>query len=193
LTAGAGLIAIGLLLLYQCVRKGHEARLAAGLEVSQCGRVQEGLLKITGQVASAAVISSPLMELPCVITQTEAAIFRKRASKKKWNKFFSATQNVPFYVEDSTGRLWVDPSEAELFLLADVEFSTEKKWKPKPKQLTRFGEMELSEGGTGVVVGRDDVWIVTWDEGDLCDPRAVIGNGFMQSEFVNALEDAGLA
>ena len=150
MTAGAGLIAIGLLLLYQCVRKGHEARLAAGLEVSPCGRVQEGLLKITGQVASAAVISSPLMELPCVITQTEAAIFRKRASKKKWNKFFSATQNVPFYVEDSTGRLWVDPSEAELFLLADVEFSTEKKWKPKPKQLTRFGEMEL----TGELLGQ---------------------------------------
>jgi hypothetical protein len=137
------LIGVGLFLFYQCVRKGHEARLAESLEVSSCGRAQEGLLKITGRVASAASIRSPLMELPCVITQAEAAVFQKRA-KKKWKQFFSATQNTPFYVEDGTGRLWVDPREAELFLLADVEFSTKKKWKPKPKQLTRYGEMELT-------------------------------------------------
>lgn len=56
-----------------------------------------------------------------------------------------------------------------------------------------LGETELSEGRTGILVGSDDVWIVTWDEGDLCDPRAVIGNGFTQSGFVDALEDAGLA
>lgn len=59
--------------------------------------------------------------------------------------------------------------------------------------LSVVGDLALSEGRTGVLVGRDDVWIVTWDEGDLCDPRAVIGNGFTQDGFEDALEDAGLA
>ena len=56
-----------------------------------------------------------------------------------------------------------------------------------------LGDVALSENRTGVLVGRDEVWIVTWDEGDLCDPRAVIGSGFTQSGFVDALEAAGLA
>jgi len=59
--------------------------------------------------------------------------------------------------------------------------------------LSVVGDLALSEGRTGVLVGRDDVWIVTWDEGDLCDPRAVIGNGFTRDEFEDALGDAGLA
>lgn len=59
--------------------------------------------------------------------------------------------------------------------------------------LPQLGDLPLSEGRTGFLVGRDEVWIVTWDESDLCDPRAVIGNGFTKDEFIDALEDAGLA
>jgi hypothetical protein len=55
------------------------------------------------------------------------------------------------------------------------------------------GGLALSEDRTGSLFGRDDVWIVRWTEGDVCDPRAVIGNGFSREEFAGALEDAGLA
>ena len=59
--------------------------------------------------------------------------------------------------------------------------------------LPSAGDLELAEGRTARLVGQDRVWIVIWTEGDLCDPRAVIGNGFSRDEFVGALEDAGLA
>jgi hypothetical protein len=59
--------------------------------------------------------------------------------------------------------------------------------------LPSAGDLELSEGRTARLVGGDRVWIVIWTEGDLCDPRAVIGNRFSRDEFVGALEDAGLA
>jgi hypothetical protein len=55
------------------------------------------------------------------------------------------------------------------------------------------GELELTEGRTAEFVGRDRVWVVVWIEGDRCDPRAVIGNGFTQETFREALVDAGLA
>ena len=58
--------------------------------------------------------------------------------------------------------------------------------------LPAAGSVELAGGETGTVLGRDDVWVVVWREGDVCDPRAVIGNGFTRSEFVAALTDAGL-
>ena len=58
--------------------------------------------------------------------------------------------------------------------------------------LPEVGELALSEGRTGFLVGKDEVWIVTWDESDLCDPRAVIGNGLAHDEFIDALTEAGL-
>ena len=61
------------------------------------------------------------------------------------------------------------------------------------ERLPEIGDIELSEGRTGFLVGKDLVWILTWDESDVCDPRAVIGNGFTQEEFVDVLEEAGLA
>jgi hypothetical protein len=58
--------------------------------------------------------------------------------------------------------------------------------------LPAAGQLELTEGRSAELVGRDDVWIAIWDEGDRCDPRAVIGNGFTQETFKEALADAGL-
>lgn len=54
------------------------------------------------------------------------------------------------------------------------------------------GSIELSGGATGVLVGREEVWVVVWQQDDVCDPRAVIGNGFTRSAFLEALADAGL-
>jgi hypothetical protein len=59
--------------------------------------------------------------------------------------------------------------------------------------LPAAGTLELTEARTARMMGRDRVWVVVWSEGDLCDPRAVIGNGFDRDEFVDALGDAGLA
>jgi hypothetical protein len=58
--------------------------------------------------------------------------------------------------------------------------------------LPAAGSVALSEGRSGELVGRDEVWVVVWDEGDVCDPRAVIGDGFTRPEFEDLLGQAGL-
>jgi hypothetical protein len=55
------------------------------------------------------------------------------------------------------------------------------------------GRIAMTEGRTGVLVGRGDVWFLTWTQGDRCDPRAVLGNGFSRDAFGAALVEAGLA
>lgn len=59
--------------------------------------------------------------------------------------------------------------------------------------LPAAGSVALTEGRSGSLAGRAQVWVLTWDEGGLCDPRAVLGNGFTREEFDIALADAGLA
>lgn len=59
--------------------------------------------------------------------------------------------------------------------------------------LPSAGWVTLNEGGPLRVVGRDRVWVVVWDEGDICDPRAVLVNGLSRREFVATLAEMGLA
>lgn len=41
-------------------------------------------------------------------------------------------------------------------------------------------------------VGPHDVWVLIWNEGDVCDPRVVMGNGFEREGFVAALRRGGV-
>ena len=56
------------------------------------------------------------------------------------------------------------------------------------------GEVPLASGGTAVLLeGIEGIWFAIWEQGDRCDPRVVIGDGFDRSEFLAVLEDAGIA
>jgi len=59
--------------------------------------------------------------------------------------------------------------------------------------LPAAGSMGLTEGRSGDLAGRVHVWVLTWEEGGPCDPRAVLGTGFSRTEFQAVLVDAGLA
>ena len=56
------------------------------------------------------------------------------------------------------------------------------------------GRVRLTEGRRVLwAVGRGEVWVVVWNEGDICDPRAVLVSGLSRREFVTTLEDMGLS
>jgi hypothetical protein len=59
--------------------------------------------------------------------------------------------------------------------------------------LPAAGSVPLTEGRVGSLAGRARVWVLTWEEGGRCDPRAALGNGFTREGFDAALVDAGLA
>jgi hypothetical protein len=59
--------------------------------------------------------------------------------------------------------------------------------------LPAAGSLGLTEGRSGDLAGRALVWVLTWEEGGPCDPRAVLGTGFSRKDFHAALVEAGLA
>jgi hypothetical protein len=79
-----------------------------------------------------------------------------------------------------------DPEGRELHVFAGIpgEFG---------EGLPAAGRLELTEARTGLVAGRGEVWVVTWEEGDLCDPRSVLASGFSKRAFVETLRGMGLA
>lgn len=52
--------------------------------------------------------------------------------------------------------------------------------------------VELADGGSGWLLGEGAVWVLTWREGGVCDPRAVLGNGFDPTAFESVLQEAGI-
>jgi hypothetical protein len=54
------------------------------------------------------------------------------------------------------------------------------------------GDLRMSEGRTGALLGDATVWVLTWRESDVCDPRAVLGSGFSRRSFLEMLAEAGL-
>ena len=55
------------------------------------------------------------------------------------------------------------------------------------------GAIRLAGGWNGRLSGGpNDVWVVSWEEGGACDPRAVLGSGFDRRGFLAVLGDSGL-
>jgi len=59
--------------------------------------------------------------------------------------------------------------------------------------LPAAGDVELAPGLVGRLSGSGVVWVVEWDEGGRCDPRAALGNGFEREDFLEVIEEAGIA
>jgi hypothetical protein len=80
---------------------------------------------------------------------------------------------------------FVDVQRRELHVFAGIrgEFG---------EGLPEAGTIELRDGRVGTLAGRGDVWIVTWTEGDRCDPRALLASGFDRAAFDATLVEAGL-
>jgi hypothetical protein len=58
--------------------------------------------------------------------------------------------------------------------------------------LPAAGPVELTRGRTGFLVGREEVWVLVWREGGVCDPRALLANGYSREAFLDMLEETGL-
>lgn len=55
------------------------------------------------------------------------------------------------------------------------------------------GDVVLAAGRVARLSGSGAIWVLEWEEGGTCDPRAALGNGFEREGFLEALEDAGVA
>src|SRR3989338_8165141 len=127
LVPGVFLALLGGFLLYKAVSERSQARLGASLPVSPCGSISEGFIQVAGRATGAATISSLLTGTRCLISIAQVEVFREAGKKKRWETIHREEQTVPFYVEDATGKVWLDPTDAELHLLPDAEYSTEKR------------------------------------------------------------------
>jgi hypothetical protein len=93
-------------------------RLLLGTPTSKIRSAALGLVEVNGIAAGLHTIAAPISGKPCFLYRT-AAWQRNDHKNKNWEKLADETLHLPFFLDDSTGQMLIEPLGADLDLHRD--------------------------------------------------------------------------
>ena len=112
--AGIGLFFYGFRLL-------QRRRLILDTPFSKIRSASLGMVEVSGLAVGPYTMTAPITQRPCYYYRTVVWEYKTRGDSKQWVKVAGECMHVPFFVDDSTGRLLVDPRGADLDLYCDFK------------------------------------------------------------------------
>ncbi len=115
----------GVYLFYRGFRMLLRKRLIENTPSSKIRSASMGLVEVSGLAIGPYTINAPITGLPCYLYRTMAWEWRQERKSSQWVKTADETLHVPFFLDDNTGRVLVDPQGAEMQIHRDFcdEFS----------------------------------------------------------------------
>lgn len=80
-----------------------------------------GMVEVSGLAVSPYTVIAPITGRPCYYHRTMVWELRRRERKKEWVQIIGECAHVPFFIDDNTGRVLVDPRGADLDLHRDFK------------------------------------------------------------------------
>ncbi len=116
----------GVYLFYRGFRLLQRKRLIMNTPASKIRSAAMGLVEINGLAAGPYTIMAPITGVPCYYFHTTAWQWQQRGKNSEWVKVADEHLHVPFFLDDNTGRVLVNPQGAEMDIHRDFhdEFST---------------------------------------------------------------------
>lgn len=139
---------LGVFFFFYGFRYLRNKRLVENLPTSKCRSIAMGLVEVAGRAAGEATVPSFIGQVPCYCSQIEIERYQSRGKHSEWVTVHKEQLGIPFYVQDETGRVKVDPAGAEFDVPADVKYTTENGL----EKLVRFffGDSDRSQAGQEV-------------------------------------------
>jgi hypothetical protein len=109
----------GLYLFSRGFRILQRKRLILNTPTSKIRSAALGLVEVNGLAAGPYTMNAPVTGLPCYYYRTLAWELRKSGKSENWHKVADESLHLPFYLDDNTGRLLVNPQGAEMDLHRD--------------------------------------------------------------------------
>jgi E3 Ubiquitin ligase len=111
-------VAGGLYFFFSGFRLLVRKRLLLSTPTSRIHSAALGLIEVNGKAVGPHTMPAPITGKPCFLYRTIA--WQQRDGKtQEWDKVAEETLHLPFYIEDSTGQLLIEPLGADLDLLRD--------------------------------------------------------------------------
>jgi hypothetical protein len=112
--AGIGLFVYGFRLLLR-------RRLILDTPFSKIRSASLGMVEVSGQAVGPYTMMAPVTGRPCYYHRTLVWEWKQSGKNKQWVKVAAECMHVPFFVDDNTGRLLIDPRGADLDLHRDFQ------------------------------------------------------------------------
>jgi Ca2+/Na+ antiporter len=126
-------VLFGILMFVLGFRIYRQYRIMADTPLIPVRSVPMGLVHVSGKSTGGDPLTSPLTQVPCYYYEVKVEKQVKREDKEEWESVGTEKVEVPFYLEDATGKILVHPQQAEY----DVPRSF---WgEVRPRTLLSFG------------------------------------------------------
>ncbi len=114
-------ICAGLYLFFNGFRFLQRWHLILDTPVSKIRSASMGMVELSGLAAGPYTVIAPVTERPCYYFRTIVWEWKRRGRSNQWVKVAAECMHVPFFLDDNTGKVMVDPRGAELDLHRDFQ------------------------------------------------------------------------
>jgi E3 ubiquitin ligase len=104
----------GVFLFLQGFRMLRFKRLILNTPLSKIHSASIGLVEVTGTPVGPQVLSAPITGDPCYYYRARAWQWEEAGKDSKWRQVLDESMYVPFFLEDGTGKVLIDPQGAEM-------------------------------------------------------------------------------
>jgi hypothetical protein len=138
--------AIGLVAGVYCFCTGlgrwRRKRLILTTPASKVRSASMGLVEVSGRATSPYVMNSPLKRAECYYYRTLVWQWEQQGKTGVWLKTAEEILHVPFYVDDNTEKVLIDPRGAKMELQCDLREEYKRSWQARgedlPPRITEF-------------------------------------------------------
>jgi len=114
-------ICAGIYLFFQGFRLLQRRHLILDTPVSKIRSASMGLVELSGLAVGPYTMISPVTARPCYCYRTFVWEWKQSGKNKRWVKVAAECMHVPFFLDDNTGQVMVDPRGADLDLHRDFQ------------------------------------------------------------------------
>lgn len=101
----------------------REKRTIENIPTSKVRSLAMGLVEVTGQAQPKAMLKSPITATDCVYYKFLVERRERQGKSDRWVVVSQGASTNYFYVDDGTGRILVDPVEADIHLAQDYRYT----------------------------------------------------------------------
>ncbi len=112
-------IGVGVYLFYRGFRLLARRRLIVNTPTARVRSAPIGLVELSGLAVGPYTMAAPITDKRCYYYHSIAWQLRKSGKNRNWEKVAEESLHLPFFLDDNTGRVLVDPTDAEMDLHCD--------------------------------------------------------------------------
>jgi hypothetical protein len=114
-------LCVGIYLFIKGFRLLQRRHLILDTPVSKIRSASMGMVELSGLAVGPYTVVAPITERPCYYHRTLVWELKQQGKNKQWVKVAAECMHVPFFLDDNTAKVMIDPRGAELDLHRDFQ------------------------------------------------------------------------